>query len=68
MYQLRRDASHGSTPVIVITAKDLTKEDRELLNGAVSKVLTKAEFDLDDLLREIIDVTRPGSGTGVLST
>ncbi len=68
MYQLRRDPSHKSTPVIVITAKDLTKEDRELLNGAVSKILTKAEFDLDDLLREIKDLTRPGSGTGTLSS
>ena len=68
MYQLRRDPSHKSTPVIVITAKDLTKEDRELLNGAVSKILTKAEFDLDDLLREIKDLTRPGSGTGALSS
>ena len=68
MYQLRRDPSHKSTPVIVITAKDLTKEDRELLNGAVSKILTKAEFDLDDLLREIKDLTGPGSGTGALSS
>lgn len=59
MHRLRQDASHGSTPVIVITAKDLTKQDRELLNGAVNKVLTKAEFDLDGLLREITNLTRP---------
>jgi signal transduction histidine kinase/DNA-binding response OmpR family regulator len=67
MLEFRKDQAHEATPVIVITAKDLTEEDRTLLTGSVTKVLTKAEFDLDDLLREIIDVTKPEARSGTNS-
>jgi len=39
----KRPETH-SIPVIVITAKDLTPEDRLRLNGAVTKVLEKGVF------------------------
>jgi signal transduction histidine kinase/CheY-like chemotaxis protein len=40
-------------PVIVITAKDLTDEDRQRLNGTVAEILPKAGFSLDELLTQI---------------
>ncbi len=48
----KRDAWRG-IPVIVITAKDLTAEERRALNGDVQGVLQKGAFSREDLLREI---------------
>ena len=51
--ELRTREAHRETPVIVITAKDLTAEDRRALNGDVQSVFRKGAFSRDDLLREI---------------
>jgi CheY-like chemotaxis protein len=42
-----------STPVVVITAKDLTEEEQRRLNGYVEGVLHKGTYSPRDLLREI---------------
>jgi hypothetical protein len=39
--------------VIVITAKDLTADERRALNGDVQGVLQKGAFTREDLLREV---------------
>jgi CheY-like chemotaxis protein len=40
-------------PVIIVTAKDLTREDVERLNGRVVKVLQKGAYQRRDLVRDI---------------
>jgi signal transduction histidine kinase/CheY-like chemotaxis protein len=40
-------------PVVVITAKDLTAEDRLRLNGHVSRVLQKGLYNRDELLEHV---------------
>ena len=40
-------------PVIVITAKDITAEDRERLNGEVCRILQKGSVSPEGLLAEI---------------
>ena len=45
-------------PVVVITAKDLTAEDRGRLNGHVERVLEKGTCSSEVLLREIRDLVR----------
>lgn len=40
-------------PIIVLTAKDLTPDDRERLNGHVAEVLEKQAYSLDDLLADL---------------
>ncbi len=47
--QLRRDARWRAVPVIVVTAKNLTVEDRLRLNGAVERLVKKTANGLDDL-------------------
>ncbi len=42
-----------SIPVIVITAKDLTAEDRARLNGHVSRVIEKGFLRRDELLQQV---------------
>lgn len=49
-----RSYSFGAdVPVIIITAKDLTNSDRELLSGRVSQILLKGSYSLEDLLAEV---------------
>jgi CheY-like chemotaxis protein len=43
-------------PVIVVTAKDLTSDDREKLSGMVDQVLEKSPYSRDELLEHIRDV------------
>ncbi len=50
---LRRREEWRSIPVVVVTAKDLTTEDRLRLNGYVEKFVQKGAFSREQLLREI---------------
>jgi signal transduction histidine kinase/CheY-like chemotaxis protein len=49
----RKDASWRDVPVVVLTAKELTDEDRHRLNGSVQRVLSKGMSNLEELLREV---------------
>jgi DNA-binding response OmpR family regulator len=51
--QWRTSPAAGQVPVIVITAKDLTDEDRRRLNGTVAEILPKAGFSLEELVAQI---------------
>ncbi len=50
---LRKNESFRGITTIVVTAKDLTDQDRLRLNGYVQKVLQKGTFSLDRLAQEI---------------
>jgi CheY-like chemotaxis protein len=60
--ELQRHPEWRSIPVMVATAKDLTPEDRGFLNGslmlsgAARRVVQKASFSREDLLREVRDL------------
>ena len=56
--ELRKHEDWRAIPIIVITAKTLTKEDRLLLQGHVQKVLQKGDFSLDALLAELREIVR----------
>jgi CheY-like chemotaxis protein len=56
--ELRKHEDWRAIPIIVITAKTLTKEDRLLLQGHVQKVLQKGDFTLDALLAELREIVR----------
>jgi adenylate cyclase len=49
--ELRRRSDWQGIPVVVITAKDLTDEDRERLNGGVERIIQKS--DRDEMLRQL---------------
>ena len=55
MDQLRGRPDWREIPVVVITAKDLTEEDRNRLNGGVERIIQKSNRDemLRQLTREI---------------
>jgi PAS domain S-box-containing protein len=43
-------------PVIVLTAKELTREDRRILSGSVERVLQKGAYSREELLRQVRDL------------
>jgi signal transduction histidine kinase/CheY-like chemotaxis protein len=46
---LRADSATKSVPVVVLTSKSMTREDKERLQGRITYVARKAEFDLSGL-------------------
>jgi GAF domain-containing protein/CheY-like chemotaxis protein len=51
--ELRRSPAGREVPVVVITAKDLTPEDRRRLSGSVQRILQKGAVSRDALLDEV---------------
>jgi ammonium transporter len=54
--QLRHKAAWQSIPVIVITAMDLSEEERGKLNGSVKQILQKGAYSQEALLKEVRDL------------
>jgi hypothetical protein len=51
--EFRRHEAWRAIPIVVVTAKDLSHEDRERLNGHVQKILQKGTHGRDQLLAEV---------------
>jgi signal transduction histidine kinase/CheY-like chemotaxis protein len=66
--EVRKRADWRSIPVIVVTAKELSPEDQQRLNGSVEKILQKGAYSREELLREVRDlVTTSMSSRKVIS-
>jgi PAS domain S-box-containing protein len=68
--ELRKHEACRLIPVVVLTSKDLSPEERLRLSGNVEKVLQKGTFSRDALLREVRKVVaqfaaRPATTEGV---
>jgi GAF domain-containing protein/DNA-binding response OmpR family regulator len=51
--EFRRHEAWRAIPIVVITARDLSREDHERLNGYVEKILQKGAHGRDQLLAEV---------------
>ena len=51
--EFRRHEAWRAIPVVVITARDLSREDHDRLNGYVEKILQKGAAGRDQLLAEV---------------
>ena len=62
MKALRGDPKSREIPVIVLTSKDVTDEERRILEGGGSKIMSKGSYGMQDLLEEIrrVHPFRPG--------
>jgi CheY-like chemotaxis protein/nitrogen-specific signal transduction histidine kinase len=58
--ELRKRQEWRTIPVVVVTAKDLTPEERQRLSGHVEKILQKTAYSRADLLREVRDLMAQG--------
>jgi signal transduction histidine kinase/DNA-binding response OmpR family regulator len=60
---LKEDASTAQIPIVVVTAKDLTTQDRNRLTRHISRVMGKAEFDQGRFMGEVQRaLSRPSKG------
>ena len=51
--KLRENKNWLDIPVVVITAKDLTKDDHNRLKGNVEAIMQKGSYSRQDLLAEV---------------
>jgi CheY-like chemotaxis protein len=65
MQELRKRPECRQVPVVVITAKDITEDDRLRLNGQVTRILQKTQLSMEDLVREVVSVTGANAGDGI---
>jgi len=61
---LKRHKATASIPVIILTAKVITKKDRETLNGGVLKIVEKSSFNHCSFINEVRRATARGEGGG----
>ena len=47
-----------SIPIVVLTAKEITQEDRDQLHGSVTRILRKGELSKDELLQRVREFAR----------
>jgi CheY-like chemotaxis protein len=59
--ELRRNEEWRGIPVVVVTARDITAEDRIRLDGQVKKILQKGALSREELAREIRTMARIGA-------
>ncbi len=57
--ELRKVEKWQSIPVIVLTAKDLTQEDRQRLDGQIERIYQKGSYNRLTLLDEINKLVQP---------
>jgi PAS domain S-box-containing protein len=63
--RLNEEARTAAIPVIVVTAKDLTDEDRAVLNRSVARIIRKTDLSASDLaaeVRRILQSAGPAQG------
>ena len=58
MQRLRQRPAFRLVPVVVITAKDLTEEDRRRLNGGVERIIQKGPTTQQEVLEMVRSVTQ----------
>jgi len=51
--ELHKHEDWRKIPVVVVSAAELTAEDRQRLQGHVKKILQKGDFSREDLMREV---------------
>ena len=54
--ELRQNTAWRLIPVVVVTAMDLTQQERRQLEGEVERILQKGAYSRDELLQEVCDL------------
>jgi CheY-like chemotaxis protein len=60
---MHENRDYWSIPVIVVTAKELTREDTQRLNQHVEDVLQKGDYPREDLLDAVSKRVRSATGS-----
>jgi GAF domain-containing protein/CheY-like chemotaxis protein/anti-sigma regulatory factor (Ser/Thr protein kinase) len=60
---VRAEAAWQTVPIVVVTAKDLSAEEHERLNGSVARILQKGALSRETLLAEVRDLVGASART-----
>ena len=66
--KLRQNKEWLDIPVVVITAKDLTKEDHARLSGNVETIMQKGSYSKKELMDEVSEILCAGLGVRKTTT
>jgi CheY-like chemotaxis protein len=55
-FRVRQKPNWRAIPIVVLTARDLSGDERRRLNGCVEKILQKAGDSCDSLLQQLRDL------------
>ena len=64
LVELRKTDPGRQVPVVVVTSKDLTPQDRQRLDGNVQRILQKSAYSREQLLHELRDLVAQHSQSG----
>src|SRR5207302_6672008 len=56
--ELRKNKDWQDIPVVILTAKDLTVEDRTQLKGNVERIYQKGDYNREQLLNEVRELVK----------
>jgi signal transduction histidine kinase/DNA-binding response OmpR family regulator len=65
--QLRRNDAWRDIPVVVLTAKQLTQEERKRLNSGAERILGKGAYDKDEVLCDLRTLVSRRTGRSINS-
>ncbi len=60
--EVRNNPDWADVPIVVVTAKDLTAEDREKLSGSVQRIMMKGSYRREELLGEVKRILKSQKG------
>jgi signal transduction histidine kinase/DNA-binding response OmpR family regulator len=66
--ELRADPATAAIPIVILTAEKLSDEEKERLNGQISYLAEKGDFDRDALVGLVRSLTRSGGGRSAWAT
>ncbi len=62
--ELKKKEETRDVPVIILTAKDITDEDKKRLNGSIEGLITKGLFAQDEILKDLKNIVERRGAIG----
>ncbi|MEE9542818.1 MAG: hypothetical protein V3V95_03420, partial [Thermodesulfobacteriota bacterium] len=59
---LRAKSETARIPIIILTAKQITEEDRTILNGYIARIVNKSDFNHGSFITEVRRAMQTGNG------
>ena len=61
--EFKRDVANASIPVVVISAKDLTSQERDRIQERAADIMQKSDNAMEDVLSQVEDLLSDDSSS-----
>jgi CheY-like chemotaxis protein len=58
VHEMKMNAKTREIPILILTAKEITAEDKKVLNGHIERIIEKATFSKEFLLKEMKSIEK----------